>query len=43
MPVKRILQGARVADVSSEGAVTHFEMLRWFADFAARGAADVGS
>lgn len=36
VPVKRILQGARVADVSSEGSVTHFELLAWFADFAAR-------
>ncbi|MFJ7945098.1 acetoacetate--CoA ligase [Streptomyces sp. NPDC096354] len=43
VPVKRILQGARVADVSSEGAVTHFEMLHWFADFAAHRAEDVGS
>ncbi|MER7808372.1 acetoacetate--CoA ligase [Streptomyces sp900116325] len=43
VPVKRILQGARVADVSSEGAVTHFEMLRWFADFAAHRAEDEGS
>ncbi|MEV0182036.1 acetoacetate--CoA ligase [Streptomyces sp. NPDC050625] len=39
VPVKRILQGARVADVGSEGAVTHFGMLSWFADFAARRAA----
>ncbi|MEU7038378.1 acetoacetate--CoA ligase [Streptomyces sp. NPDC046237] len=36
VPVKRILQGARVADVTSEGSVTHFEQLTWFADFAAR-------
>ncbi|MFF4352876.1 acetoacetate--CoA ligase [Streptomyces sp. NPDC001530] len=36
VPVKRILQGARVADVSSEGAVTHPQMLSWFADFAGR-------
>ncbi|MGW2564365.1 acetoacetate--CoA ligase [Streptomyces sp. NPDC001514] len=43
VPVKRVLQGARVADVSSEGAVTHFEMLRWFAGFAARRAEDVGA
>ncbi|WP_406422997.1 acetoacetate--CoA ligase [Streptomyces sp. NBC_00842] len=34
VPVKRIIQGARVADVSAEGAVTHPEMLAWFADFA---------
>ncbi|WP_371801199.1 acetoacetate--CoA ligase [Streptomyces sp. NBC_01732] len=34
VPVKRILQGAQVADVSAEGAVTHPEMLAWFADFA---------
>ncbi|WP_137992511.1 acetoacetate--CoA ligase [Streptomyces vilmorinianum] len=43
VPVKRLLQGARVADVSSEGAVTHFEMLRWFAAFAARRAEDAGT
>ncbi|OMI36753.1 acetoacetate--CoA ligase [Streptomyces sparsogenes] len=35
VPVKRILQGAQVAEVSSEGAVTHPEMLAWFAEFAA--------
>ncbi|MFE0513779.1 acetoacetate--CoA ligase, partial [Streptomyces sp. NPDC058964] len=35
VPVKRLLQGARVSDVGSEGAVQHFEMLSWFADFAA--------
>jgi acetoacetyl-CoA synthetase len=34
VPVKRIIQGARLADVSAEGAVTHPEMLAWFADFA---------
>ncbi|NBE56798.1 acetoacetate--CoA ligase [Streptomyces boluensis] len=34
VPVKRILQGARVADVCAEGAVTHPEMLSWFAEFA---------
>ncbi|MEU6089715.1 acetoacetate--CoA ligase [Streptomyces sp. NPDC047085] len=34
VPVKRILQGARAGDVSSEGSVTHPEMLDWFADFA---------
>ncbi|MFE9782967.1 acetoacetate--CoA ligase [Streptomyces sp. NPDC005775] len=36
VPVKRILQGARVSDVSAEGAVTHPDMLAWFARFAAR-------
>ncbi|MER5362004.1 hypothetical protein [Streptomyces sp. NPDC002785] len=36
VPVKRIIQGAAVADVSAEGAVTHPEMLAWFADFATR-------
>ncbi|GAB7105838.1 acetoacetate--CoA ligase [Streptomyces phaeofaciens JCM 4814] len=36
VPVKRILQGARVTDVSSAGAVTHPEMLTWFADYAGR-------
>ncbi|MFF3935810.1 acetoacetate--CoA ligase [Streptomyces phaeofaciens] len=36
VPVKRILQGARVTDVSSAGAVTHPEMLAWFADYAGR-------
>ncbi|MGX1671087.1 acetoacetate--CoA ligase [Streptomyces sp. NPDC055400] len=35
VPVKRILQGARVTDVSAEGAVTRPDMLAWFADFAA--------
>ncbi|MEU1371276.1 acetoacetate--CoA ligase [Streptomyces sp. NPDC005803] len=43
VPVKRVLQGAQVADVSSEGAVTHFGMLRWFADFAAHRAEAAGS
>ncbi|PKT68498.1 acetoacetate--CoA ligase [Streptomyces populi] len=38
VPVKRVLQGARPGEVSSEGAVTHPEMLAWFAEFAARGA-----
>ncbi|MFE5158777.1 acetoacetate--CoA ligase [Streptomyces sp. NPDC056697] len=33
VPVKRIIQGARAADVSAEGAITHPEMLAWFADF----------
>jgi acetoacetyl-CoA synthetase len=36
VPVKRILQGSPVTDVSSEGSVTHSEMLAWFANFAAR-------
>ncbi|MYW69769.1 acetoacetate--CoA ligase [Streptomyces sp. SID8379] len=36
VPVKRILQGARVADVSAEGAVTRPDMLAWFARFAER-------
>ncbi|MFE7393818.1 acetoacetate--CoA ligase [Streptomyces sp. NPDC057582] len=36
VPVKRILQGARAADVSAEGAITHPEMLAWFEDFATR-------
>ncbi|WP_405387985.1 acetoacetate--CoA ligase [Streptomyces sp. NBC_01102] len=40
VPVKRILQGSPVSDVSSEGSVTHPEMLAWFADFAARSAPD---
>ena len=40
VPVKRILQGSPVADVSSEGSVTHPEMLAWFAAFAARSAPD---
>ncbi|MFJ3222928.1 acetoacetate--CoA ligase [Streptomyces sp. NPDC086783] len=38
VPVKRILQGARVDEVSSAGAVTHPEMLAWFAEFAGRSA-----
>lgn len=36
VPVKRILQGAHVDDVSSAGAVTHPEMLNWFAEFGRR-------
>ncbi|MGW0814559.1 acetoacetate--CoA ligase [Streptomyces viridiviolaceus] len=36
VPVKRILQGARTGDVSSEGSVAHPEMLEWFTEFAAR-------
>ncbi|MFI0961130.1 acetoacetate--CoA ligase [Streptomyces sp. NPDC021080] len=36
VPVKRVLQGARPGEVSSEGSVTHPEMLAWFAEFAAR-------
>ncbi|WP_371494444.1 acetoacetate--CoA ligase [Kitasatospora sp. NBC_00374] len=35
VPVKRIIQGADVAEVSSEGAITHPEMLAWFAAFTA--------
>lgn len=38
VPVKRILQGADVAQVSSSGAVTHPDMLDWFAAYAARAA-----
>ncbi|GAA1079336.1 acetoacetate--CoA ligase [Kitasatospora arboriphila] len=34
VPVKRILQGADVAEVSGEGAVTAPEMLAWFAEYA---------
>ncbi|MGW2826577.1 acetoacetate--CoA ligase [Streptomyces sp. NPDC001443] len=34
VPVKRILQGASVGDVSSAGAVTHPEALAWFAEYA---------
>ncbi|MGW0997168.1 acetoacetate--CoA ligase [Streptomyces sp. NPDC002523] len=34
VPVKRIIQGASIAEVSAEGAITHPEMLAWFADFA---------
>ncbi|WP_406383817.1 acetoacetate--CoA ligase [Streptomyces sp. NBC_01618] len=36
VPVKRIIQGARAADVTAEGAVTHPEVLAWFEDFTAR-------
>ncbi|WLQ44747.1 acetoacetate--CoA ligase [Streptomyces laculatispora] len=36
VPVKRILQGARVTEVSAEGAVTRPDMLAWFAGFAER-------
>ncbi|WP_086724773.1 acetoacetate--CoA ligase [Streptomyces carpinensis] len=36
VPVKRVMQGARAADVSAEGAITHPEMLAWFEDFATR-------
>ncbi|WPW33046.1 acetoacetate--CoA ligase [Streptomyces atratus] len=36
VPVKRIIQGARAADVTAEGAVTHPEMLAWFEGFATR-------
>lgn len=35
VPVKHIRQGARVTDVSTEGAVTRPDMPAWFADFAA--------
>ncbi|MER7199380.1 acetoacetate--CoA ligase [Streptomyces sp. CB01635] len=35
VPVKRILQGTRVSEVSAEGAVTRPDMLAWFAEFAA--------
>ncbi|MDI3418701.1 acetoacetate--CoA ligase [Streptomyces sp. B-S-A12] len=35
VPVKRILQGAPVAEVRAEGTISHPEMLAWFADFAA--------
>ncbi|WP_407555328.1 acetoacetate--CoA ligase [Streptomyces sp. Pv4-95] len=34
VPVKRLLQGADLTDIAAEGATTHPEMLRWFADFA---------
>ncbi|MFE4424102.1 acetoacetate--CoA ligase [Streptomyces sp. NPDC056817] len=34
VPIKRIIQGARISEVSAEGAITHPEMLAWFADFA---------
>jgi acetoacetyl-CoA synthetase len=40
VPVKRILQGSPVTDVSAEGSVTHSEMLTWFEDFAALSAPD---
>jgi acetoacetyl-CoA synthetase len=36
VPVKRILQGARVADVAGPGAVINGHMLDWFAEFGAR-------
>ncbi|MER7841934.1 acetoacetate--CoA ligase [Streptomyces sp. NPDC096040] len=36
VPVKRILQGAHVADVTGPGAVTNGHMLEWFAEFRAR-------
>ncbi|AQW56020.1 acetoacetyl-CoA synthetase [Streptomyces hygroscopicus] len=36
MPVKRIIQGAPIAEASAEGAITHPEMLAWFADFTTR-------
>ncbi|WP_328664487.1 acetoacetate--CoA ligase [Streptomyces sp. NBC_00328] len=42
VPVKRVLQGARPGEVSSEGSITHPEMLAWFADFAATGAGGAG-
>ncbi|MFE0175366.1 hypothetical protein ACFWZ2_23895 [Streptomyces sp. NPDC059002] len=35
VPVKRILQGERVTDVSTAGAVLRPDMLDWFADYAA--------
>ncbi|MEU1162876.1 acetoacetate--CoA ligase [Streptomyces sp. NPDC005921] len=35
VPVKRILQGADPAEVTAAGAVTHQEMLVWFAEYAA--------
>lgn len=35
VPVKRILQGARVAAVTTEGTITHPEMLEWFSRYAA--------
>ena len=34
VPVKRIIQGNRAADVTAEGTVTHPEVLAWFEDFA---------
>ncbi|WP_329297712.1 acetoacetate--CoA ligase [Streptomyces sp. NBC_00659] len=42
VPVKRVLQGARPGEVSSEGSITHPEMLAWFAEFAATGAGGAG-
>ncbi|MFE8948567.1 acetoacetate--CoA ligase [Streptomyces sp. NPDC007856] len=36
VPVKRLLQGARVSDVTGPGAVTNGHMLDWFADFGGR-------
>ncbi len=35
VPVKRLLQGSRVEDVSIEGAVTHHDVLEWIAELAA--------
>ncbi|MGY0020635.1 AMP-binding enzyme [Streptomyces sp. cg35] len=35
VPVKRILQGARITDVAAEGSVTRPDMLNWFANFSA--------
>ncbi|MFC5996460.1 acetoacetate--CoA ligase [Pseudonocardia hispaniensis] len=34
VPVKRILQGARPAEVTADGTIIHPEMLAWFAEFA---------
>ncbi|GEL20912.1 hypothetical protein [Pseudonocardia asaccharolytica] len=34
VPVERILQGARPAEVAADGAITHPEMLAWFARYA---------
>ncbi|GGN58373.1 acetoacetate-CoA ligase [Streptomyces albiflavescens] len=36
VPVKRLLQGARVCDVAGPGAVTDGHMLDWFAEFGGR-------
>ncbi|CCK24509.1 acetoacetyl-CoA synthetase [Streptomyces davaonensis JCM 4913] len=36
VPVKRLLQGARVSDVVGQGAVTDVQMLSWFAEYANR-------
>ncbi|MFJ9862976.1 hypothetical protein [Streptomyces sp. NPDC101165] len=36
LPVERLLQGARVADVTGPGSVTDGHMPDWFAEFAAR-------